>query len=367
MAEISFFNFLNKIEAKREKFPINILFGFNEFLGEKIIETFCTTFIEKKNDFNYRRYYFDSENEANWEGIIDEANSSSFFIESRKIIVATIRDEKYITLKKSDRDILKDYFSNPNPNTILIIYLSLNLLKDDFKQVKKLKIDKFLKEFDIPHTYNVNLDKISDRDVKQYIQFYLKECGISITASALDRIFEIMDDDFISVLYQLPKLAIADVQDRSLDSEDVNKIITGVEAHSIWDLTDAIESEDITKYLKVLRYLFMNGIKPTLIIGTLVTHYNKIYIAKFLLKHKMPADQIGKALGQHPFFLNKFINSAWNFSDKRLQYILEIIYNLDYESKTSGEGSARLSLQNFAFRIKLMNKGFNQIDDKVYI
>jgi DNA polymerase III delta subunit len=70
----------------------------------------------------------------------------------------------------------------------------------------------------------------------------------------------------------------------------------------------------------------------------------------------MPAGEIGRALEQHPFFLDKFIQTARNFSEKRLRNILEIIYNLDYESKTSGEDSARLSLQNFPFRIRLINQ-----------
>lgn len=356
MREIPFFDFLNRVEAGKEQFPINILYGFNEFLGEKVIQAFCSTFIEEKNDFNYRRYYFDAENEAGWEDVVNEANSSSFFIQSRKIIIATIREEKQLSLKKGDKEILKNYMKKPNNNTILIVYISLNLMKDDYKQVKKLKIDKLLKEFASPHACGVNLDGIRESEVKRYIQAYLRECGISITASALEKIIEIKDDDFISVLHQLPRLAIADVQEKGLDSEDIDKIVTGVEAHSIWDLTDAIENEDSRKYLKVLQYLFINGIKATLIIGTLVTHYNKIYIAKFLLKRNMHPDEIGKALGQHPFFLTKFINSARRFSEKRLSHILKLIYQLDYESKTSGEESARLSLQNFTFRIKLINK-----------
>jgi DNA polymerase-3 subunit delta len=213
-----------------------------------------------------------------------------------------------------------------------------------------------VKEFASPQVCRVDLDGIRESEVKRYIQLYLKECGISITANALDRIIEIKDDDFISVLHQLPRLAIAGTEEKGLDSEDIDKLITGVEAHSIWDLTDAIENEDARKYLKVLRYLFINGIKATLIIGTLVTHYNKIYIAKFLLRRNMPPDEIGRVLGQHPFFLNKFIQSARTFSEKRLLHILKLIYHLDYESKTSGEESARLSLQNFTFRIKLINK-----------
>ena len=358
MPDVSFFQFLHRIEAKKETFPVSILYGFNEFLGEKIIKGFTGTFLEEKSDFNYRRYYFDSEyDETGWEEIVSEANSSSFFVRSRKIIVVTIRDEKKITLKKYDAELLKSYLKKPNSNTILVIYISLNLTKDDFKQLKKQKISKFLKELGSPNCYNVDLDNISESEVKNYIGRYLKAGGMSITASALDKIIETRDEDFISVLYQLPKLEIADVEGRSIDSEDIDEFITGVESHSIWDLTDAIESEDAGKYLRILRYLFMNGIKATLIIGTLVTHYNKIYIAKFLLKHNFPADEIGRALGQHRFFLNKFLNSARNFSENRLQYILRMIYDLDYQSKTTGEESARLSLQNFTFRIKLLANG----------
>lgn len=242
--------------------------------------------------------------------------------------------------------------AKPNAHTILIIYVSLNIMKDDFTQVRKLKIDKLIKDVASKQTYWVNLDKISLPEFKKYVHSYLKRGGVSITASALDKIIEIKDDDFLTVLHQLPKLAVADVQDHTIDSEDVDKIVTGVEAHSIWDLTDAIEAEDTSKYLKVLAYLFMNGISPTLIIGTLITHYNKLFIAKFLLDHNMPVSEIGKALGQHSFFLNKFINSARSFSNRRLGHILDMIYKLDYEGKTSGEPSARLSLQNFAFGIK---------------
>lgn len=354
MAELSFFNFLNKIAGKQGNFPVNILYGFNEFLGEKIIEAFVNTFIEKKNDFNFRRYYFDGEGEARWGEIIEEANSSSFFIQSRKIIVAAIREEKKITLVKSDKDILKEYLSRPNPNTILIIYLSLDLMKDDFKQVKKQKIDKLLKELKSPQANVVNLDQISDHEVKNFVKNYLREGGISITASALERIIEIKGDDFISILHQLPKLEIAELEEKRLDSQDIDAIITGVEAHSIWDLTDAIENEDAPTYLKVLRYLFIHGIKPTLIIGTLITYYNKIFTAKFLLKRRFPVSDIGKVLQQHPYFLNKFMNSVRNFSEKRLLDILKIVYKLDYEQKSSGEESARLSLQNFIFQVRAL-------------
>ncbi|MCP4214653.1 MAG: DNA polymerase III subunit delta, partial [bacterium] len=293
---------------------------------------------------------------ANWESIIDEARSSNFFIESRKIIVVTVREEKKITLLKHDKALLKEYLAKPNPNTILIVYFSIEKSKDDYKQMKKLKVDKFIKALDCANLNSVDLDRISQQDFKNYVHGYLKTCNISITASALDKIIEIKEDDYISVLHQLPKLVIADTRDHGLDSEDIESIITGVEAHSIWDLTDAIECEDTDKYLKVLKYLFMNGISAVIIIGTLITHYNKLYMAKFLLKRRLPVSEIGQALGLHSFIMNRVISSARNFSERKLDSILDIIYKLDYNCKTSGEPSARLSLQNFAFRLKLLNR-----------
>jgi DNA polymerase III delta subunit len=356
MPEISFLSMLEQIKTGGKTFPATVLYGFSEFLGQKIIRAFSDTFLVEKSEFNYRRCYFDSEYaDTSWEEIISEAKSSSFFVQSQKMIVVTIRDEKKITLQKYDLDLVKAYVRNPNPNTLLVIYISLDVIKDDFQQIKKQKISKLLKDLSSPHCYSINLDNISDLEVRRYIQGILKNAGRTITASALDKIMEVKEEDSVSVLKQLPMMEIAPVENGSIDSEDIDNILTGVEAHSIWDLTDAIESEDAREYLEILKYLFINGIGVTLIIGTLVTHYNKIYIAKVLLKQNFPAQEIGRALGQHPYFLNKFISTARNFSEKRLRHILRLIYDLDYESKTSGEESARLSLQNFAFSIKLLS------------
>lgn len=48
MAEISFFNIVKEIKAQKTEFPVVFLYGYHEFLGEKIIDAFCTHFLEKK-------------------------------------------------------------------------------------------------------------------------------------------------------------------------------------------------------------------------------------------------------------------------------------------------------------------------------
>jgi len=61
-----------------------------------------------------------------------------------------------------------------------------------------------------------------------------------------------------------------------------------------------------------------------------------------------------QVLQQPQFILNKFIALVKNFPDRKIQEILDLIYRLDYESKTSGEDSARISLQSFIFQVKLL-------------
>jgi DNA polymerase III delta subunit len=74
------------------------------------------------------------------------------------------------------------------------------------------------------------------------------------------------------------------------------------------------------------------------------------------MKHHFSIPDIGKVLQQPPFILNKFIAQVRNFSDFKIQEALKLIYELDYESKTCGEDSARISLQNFIFQVKFLKK-----------
>lgn len=352
MPNYSFFEFFNSIDEKNLIKPVNFFYGFNEFMGEVLIKKISSGFLEEKSDFNFRRFYFDSDDNHSWPEIIEEAKSSSFFLQSRKLLIAVIRDQKKIIPSKADVDLVTEYIKDPNPNTILIIYLSMNLTMDDYKNLKRAKVSKLMNILGSGDVVSVDLDSISDRQAREYIKSYLKGNGISITASAVEKLLEIKGDNFISILHQLDKMVIANIEDNSIDAEDIDEIITGMEAHSIWDLTEAIEKEDANQYLKILQYLFTNGIKAPLIIGTLITHYNKIFTAKFLLERNFTVGDVGKVLNQPTFFLKRFISMVNSFTSKRLKHILKIVYKLDFESKTIGENSAKVLLENFIFQIK---------------
>jgi len=352
MPEAAFFPFLNRLQAEKKCPPLLLLYGFNEFLGEQIVAAVARAFGQERSEFNFKRYYFDGESEASWEEILDEANSSSFFLSAQRVLTLVLRDEKKVALNAAAKKAFAAYLQKPNPHAILIVYVSLDLSRDEFKRVKKEKLSRLREALESPHTVSIDLDRIGEGEIKAFIKSTLNERKIAISAGAIDRIQEIMADNFISILHQLPKLEAAAAKSLSIGSEQVDELITGVSSHSIWDLTEAIEREDAAAYLDILKYLCINGGKPSFIIGTRISSYPKIYTAKFLLRRRFSTADIGRVLQQPPFILNKFIALVRNFPDAKIQGVLDLIYRLDYESKTSGEESARLSLQSFIFQVK---------------
>ncbi|HSQ35539.1 MAG TPA: DNA polymerase III subunit delta [Candidatus Binatia bacterium] len=356
MPETTFFNFINRLRSEKTSPPVLVIHGFNEFLGEHVIRELSRGLGPERNEFNFKRYYFDIEEETSWQDILAEADSSSFFISAKKIITVAIRSEKKLGLNAAAKEAIRLYLTKPNPHATLIVYVSLDVSRDEYKQLKKSKLESLLKSFQSEQTVFIDLDKTPDAEIKGYIKQVLKESKITITVGAMEKIQEIKGDAFVSIIQQLPKLEAAAADSLNIDTGEIDELITGISSHSIWDLTEAIEREDPGAYLDILKYLFINGIKPTFIIGTLISYYHKIYTAKFLMKHRFSIPDIGKVLQQPSFFLNKFIALVKNFSDFKIQEVLKLIYRLDYESKTSGEDSARISLQNFIFQVKFLKK-----------
>lgn len=354
MPESTFFDFLGRLQAERKCPPLLLLYGFNEFLGEQVVAAVARVFGQERNEFNFKRHYFDGEEETGWEEILDEANSSSFFLSAQRVHTVVIRDAKKAALNAAAKKAFAAYLQKPNPHATLIVYVSLDLSRDDYKQLKKEKLSRLREALESPHTVSIDLDRVGEGEIKAFIRSHMKERKIAISAGAVERIQEVMADDFVSILHQLPKLEAAAADSLNIGSEQVDELITGVSSHSIWDLTEAIEREDAAAYLDTLKYLFINGVKPSFIIGTLISYYHKIYTAKFLLRRRFSTADIGRVLQQPAFILNKFIAQVRNFPDAKIQGVLDLIYRLDYESKTSGEDSARLSLQSFIFQVKFL-------------
>jgi len=354
MAESDFFRLMTACDQGRQPAPVVFMHGYYEFLGETVICRLGELFLPEKNDQSYHRYYLDGEEGPGWSEILQEAARPSFFIQTKRMLVLVIRDKKFLSMPgKEVQKEIKAYLENPNVNALLVVYLSLDLSRDDYKALKG-KIEAFRRFLAHENVLDVDLNRAGSSEIRSYLKSYFNKQDIKISVAAQERLLDILGNEPAAIIQQLPKLSLVAAETKSIDSADVESVITGISSHSIWELTEAVEKGDICAYLKILRFLFRNSIAPTFIIGTLVAYYNRIYLGKFLLQQRFGVQDIGRVLNQPSFLLNSFINLVRGFSMARLQSTCALLRRLDGGAKSNGEEWARSALQNLIFELRAL-------------
>lgn len=358
------FRLLNGDQKGLPSAPVMFLSGYYEFVGEWVIERAARHFLNEINDFNFRRYYQDSDDQATWQEVLSEAGNATFFIQDRKVVVFILRDKARIPPKAEDMEALSAYLEKANSNTLLIIYVSLEFSPDDFKFFKKQKLDTWAAQLDASPAVWVDLDRVESGEIETWIRRQAEQSGVKLGGTALNRMFELWADEPLRLLPHVPKVLASVVPGQEVAVEDVEKLVSGMTTHSIWDLIDAVEKADVQAYMSILKYLIISGVKPPVIVGTLVTHYNKVLMAKMLLRNRVANQEIGRILKQPPFILNRFLKMVSTISEHHMRKILQLLYQLDYESKQAGEASSRLLLETFILELKVLSLSFGDTRKK---
>ncbi len=355
MVRTTAFRLLNSEKEALPSVPLLFLTGYYEFVGEWVIAWAARHFLGETTQFNFRRMYQDSEEPGSWEDLFAEAGSATFFLQDRKLMVYVLRDKSKAVPAAGDLEVLKRYLEKPNSNTLVIIYQSLEFSPDDFKQFKKQKLDALALTLEPLPLAWIDLDRADSREIEAWIRRQADATGVKLGAVAMARMFELWADEPLRLLPHVPKVLASVAPGQEVAVEDVEKLVTGMTTHSIWDLIDAVEKLDVETYMSILKYLVISGVKPPIIIGTLVTHYNRVLMAKFLQKKRVGSQEIGRILKQPSFILNRFLKMVASVSDAHLRKILQLLYQLDYESKQAGEASSRLLLETFILELKTLN------------
>jgi len=301
------FRLLNSRSGELPSETVMLLSGYYEFVGEWIIGWAAKQFLGEVTQFNLFRYYQDSEESVSWNEVLAEAGSASFFVQDRKVLVLILRDKSKAVPNADEINLLTRYLEKPNPDTLIIVYQSLEFSPDDFKLFRKQKLDPLAEKLAALPLIWIDLDKADSREIETWIRRQAEYADVKLGTVAMNRMFELWADEPLRLLPHVPKVLAAVPPGQEVAVEDVEKLVTGMTTHSIWDLIDAVEQLDVKGYMSILKYLVISGVKPPVIVGTLVTHYNKVLLAKMLQKSRVGSQEIGRILKQPPFILNRFL------------------------------------------------------------
>jgi len=131
---------------------------------------------------------------------------------------------------------------------------------------------------------------------------------------------------------------------------NVRAIVSDTRVNSVFELTDALGERKLEKALRSLGSLLDGGEAPLLVLAMISRHFRQLWKVRELLERRTPAQEIGKAAGINPYFLQGIVTQARNYSISELRRVFERIFEIDGALKTGG-GKPPVLLEKFLLEV----------------
>lgn len=232
--------------------PVYLICGDELLLVQEAADTLRATALKKGYS---ERELFHAESGFNWDQILSEANSLSLF-SSKKILEIRIGNGK-----PGDKGskILKEYLSNPNPDTLLLIItpkLDASTLRS--KWVKAIESVGAL----------IQIWPVSAQQLPRWINSRLKQAGIRANNQAIEILADRVEGNLLAAAQEIEKLKLL-VPNGEVDGNIMSTVVADSARYSVFTLVDKALSGDVQSAAKTLRGLKDEGAEATVILWSL--------------------------------------------------------------------------------------------------
>jgi DNA polymerase-3 subunit delta len=132
---------------------------------------------------------------------------------------------------------------------------------------------------------------------------------------------------------------------RPVNADDVNLLTTSVNTVNIFDMVDAVATQNSRRAVHLLHDLLEQQ-EPISLFFMIVRQFRLLIQAREILDEGGGAEQIEQELKQHPYVAKKLADQAHRFSMTRLEEIYHRLFEMDEAMKTN-QVSLDLSLDTF--------------------
>jgi DNA polymerase III subunit delta len=241
--------------------------------------------------------------------------------------VVLLKEAQYF---KDLEEELLSYVENPMPSTILVICYKYKSI-DKRKKFLKVAAEKGI-VFDSP--------KIYENQLISWINQYCSEKNYKIAAQSSALLAEYLGTDISKAANELDKLMILLPEGSTITPSDIEKNIGISKDFNVYELQNAIGEKNVYKTNQIINYFAanpkLNPIPKT--VSSLYFYFSKIL--KYHLMEDKSRNNLPKALGISPYFLDGFLKSAKNYPTKKVVEIISLLRETDMKSKGIGNVSA---------------------------
>ncbi|MCR8969034.1 DNA polymerase III subunit delta [Facklamia sp. 7083-14-GEN3] len=265
--------------------------------------------------------------EVSIDTILDEAETYSFFVDQRLIIVDQVdflisQPQQKMTDGQTKR--LIDYLKDPNPSTCILFIVPHDQVD------KRRKLTKtFLKE-----TNYINISPLEESDVQAFVQNYIQSASFEMTTEAQKALLKRVDYQLSQAVAELEKLKQFAQSGQKVTLEVVNSLVTRSLASDVFELTNAILARKIDRSIQIYQDLILMKHEPIQLHALIVSQFRLFIQVKLLQQQGMQQEEMAQILSVHPYRVKLALQSSRQMQIEELSQLYLQLIQADYQMKT---------------------------------
>ena len=292
--------------------------------------------------------------------IVDEARTLSLFATSRLLVVKNAENvlPRGGVRSKDDpsQTLLKSYFADPTPGTVVVIEATRFDGRDRDEQAKLDRIAKFFSA--VPET--VELKPISMSDAVKAATVLAGRLNLSIERSLLVDLVEMLAADVAKIENNLEKLALyatsasaGTTAQAAITAREIELLVPEARHSGVYEFSDALAHRDRTRALGVLDTMAKAGTYWPMQLNLIAGLFRQALAANELRLRS--AGAIGSKLGSYglrlwPARSNQVAEIATQFSRAELERALIWLFEADRELRSPNPDD-RIIMEHLTVRL----------------
>ena len=267
-----------------------------------------------------------SYDEFDIDSLLEELNTCNFLSTCKLIIY----ENCMFLSKDTDKKIkeLKKYLDNPADNYLIMI-------NDSLSERKEIK--------DILNNVEVINNKVN-------IEIIIKDSlgEFKMDSKTINYLVSYCLNNNEKIVNELEKLKCykLDESDKNITIDDINKVVIRDYNDDIFDLVNKIIKHDKSNAFELFYRLLTKEKDTVNIIASVSSSIRNLYSTKVLYENKYKQQEIVDILKIKPYAVQIALENSYNYSSKKLLYLLDLLSDMDYKTK-SGSGQAKILFEIF--------------------
>lgn len=252
---------------------------------------------------------------------------------ARRLVV--VRDAQ--DFKDKDWDVLLPVLESPvDTTTTIFIADKIDKRKKAFKKLEE--VGAF-----------VELARPYDNQLNPWIDYIAAKLGLTVSQEAAALLKQLIGSSLTELNNELLKLRDFIGERKSVEGEDILKVVSRSKADTIFDLTNAIGKKDRALALQLLAHLLEQGQSEVGAVAMIARHLRILSVVRDGAKEGLPTAKLCLKAGIPQFFLPDYQKQAKAWSEDKLDKAMHALKETDKALKSSPV-SSHIWLENFILK-----------------